>query len=257
VLAEAHGVPVVDDLDQLVAEVDALAFAVAPDAQAELVTRVAPAGLPMLLEKPLALDVGRAQATVEVLDRFGVPTMMVLTNRFIHPIARLLDGLAAIEPQGARAEFIGAGAVEGNPFATPWRRAEGALFDLGPHVIDVLEAACGPVDGIEAFGDPLGVVEIILHHESGLTSSASVSITTPGEPSGLQCSVWGRQGRRSTTVSWNDDAVGPELFEQAQRRVARDFAEVIATGRSHPLDAHHGLHLQQLLSEATASLGAR
>lgn len=256
-LAETHGCAAIDDLDHLVSGVDALAFAVAPDAQARLVARVAAARRPMLLEKPLALGVDEARETIELLDRFDVPTMMVLTNRFIDPIQQLLDGIEVIEPHGARAEFIGAGAVDGNPFATPWRRSEGALFDLGPHVIDVLEGACGRVEEIEASGDPLGVMELSLRHRSGITSSAAVSITTPGEPSGLRCSVWGRVDRRSVTVSWNDDEVGPRLFRQAQQRVAEEFAEVITTGRSHRIDAHRGFHLQGLLHRATASLPVR
>src|SRR3954452_21479959 len=60
-LAAKHGVRAFDDSDELIAAVDAVAFSVPPNVQAELALPAAQAGRALLLEKPLALTVEAAE----------------------------------------------------------------------------------------------------------------------------------------------------------------------------------------------------
>src|SRR4051794_10659427 len=53
-------VPGYGDLDALLADVDAVSFALPPDVQAPLALRAAEAGKHLLLEKPIAFDVPTA-----------------------------------------------------------------------------------------------------------------------------------------------------------------------------------------------------
>src|SRR4051812_7528102 len=53
------------DFDELLADVDAVAFAVPPDVQVGLATRAARAGKHLFLEKPPALDLEEADRLVE------------------------------------------------------------------------------------------------------------------------------------------------------------------------------------------------
>jgi predicted dehydrogenase len=253
-LAEAFGTRPVADLDELAASVDALVFAVPPAVQAELASRLATSGVAMLLEKPVALSVHDADALCEVLERHSVPTQVVFTFRYLRAMRRLMSDLGRIEPHGARAAFVGGGVVEGLPFATPWRLEHGALPDLGPHVLDALVAALGPIVEIQAAGDPLGSVHLLCRHAGGRNSTAVVSVTTPGEPSGLQLEVYGRTDRRSFSVDWGDPVAGPSLFEEAQRCIVDEFVTTVRTRRSHDLDVRHGCAIQHLLAQAGRAL---
>jgi len=75
-LAAKHGVRAFDDLDELIAAVDAVAFSVPPDVQAELALPAAEAGRALLLEKPLALSVEAAERLVEAVR---APTVVFFT----------------------------------------------------------------------------------------------------------------------------------------------------------------------------------
>ena len=71
-----------DDLDELLGSVDAVSIALPPDVQASLAVRAARAGCHLLMDKPLALDVGSAQAVVDAVDQAGVAAIVFFTQRF-------------------------------------------------------------------------------------------------------------------------------------------------------------------------------
>ena len=71
-----------DDVDALIADVDAVAIALPPDVQAGLAARAAQAGRHLLLDKPLALTAAGADAVVDAVDAAGVASMVFFTNRF-------------------------------------------------------------------------------------------------------------------------------------------------------------------------------
>jgi predicted dehydrogenase len=142
--------------------------------------------------------------------------------------------------------------VEGGYFATPWRMQRGAPLDVGPHVLDALDAALGPIVDIRAAGDPLGVVTLSCAHAGGTVSQAALSVTTPGEPSGLVVELFGRQGRRvlDTSESNRDD------IRAAMSTITSEFAAAIRTGVSHELDVRRGLYLQRLIDKIDRDLAA-
>ena len=151
-------------------------------------------------------------------------------------------------PRPPRPRSLGGGSLPGSFFATPWRVARGALLDLGPHVLDLLVAALGPVAEITATGDPTRVVALTTRHESGVLGQALLSITTADAEDAMVCHVHTDSGpvvfdSRSVT----DDAA-------LLSTIAREFSESVRTGVPHELDVHRGLMLQRLLEQAEASL---
>src|SRR5205809_701299 len=78
-LAERHSAQGYADVDELIAAVDAVAFSVPPDVQAELAVRAAEAGRALLLEKPLALTV---EAAERIVGAARAPTVVFFTFRF-------------------------------------------------------------------------------------------------------------------------------------------------------------------------------
>ena len=71
--------------EEMLNHVDALSFAVPPNVQAEMAIIGALAGKALLLEKPIALDLGPANELARVIDEAGVPTQLVLTWRYVAP----------------------------------------------------------------------------------------------------------------------------------------------------------------------------
>ena len=205
-LASPYGAAVAGSFEELLARCDAVAFAVPPDVQAELATRAAQAGKHLLLEKPLAFDLADAERLAAAVDEAGVSTMLFLTNRFTAEGRDFLRRVAETEPQAAQISFVSGGSRPGEFFATPWRVARGALLDLGPHVLDLLDATLGPIAEVTAVGDPTRVVALTTRHESGLVGQAMLSITAEDAEGALVCKVHTDSGPvvfDSTTVSDN------------------------------------------------------
>jgi predicted dehydrogenase len=164
VVAAAHNTESYDDVAALIEASDALAFNVPPSVQARLAMMAVEAGKAILLEKPLSQTVHEAEALADVVAGAGVVSQMVLTNRYTAEMRSFLSAAAVFDAYGGRASFFGNGCVPGTTFGTPWRVAEGGLLDLGPHVLDALEAALGPVRAISARGDVHRLVLLTCEH---------------------------------------------------------------------------------------------
>ena len=250
-LAARHGVDAFASYDDLLAASDAVAFAVAPDAQAELALTAARAGRHVLLEKPLALDLAPAEALAEAVAESGVISQMVLTQRYTPAIREFIDAAQAVDPYAARAASISGAVLDGGVFATPWRLAHGALWDIGPHVVDLLQAALGPITKISASGDSSRLVFLSCVHATGAVSQAALSIAQRTDRSVWTCEVYGPSGSVRFDSESNDMAA---QFRAASEAIPRELAAAVRTGNAHPLDAAHGLALQRLLHQAAAAL---
>jgi len=233
-----------DDFGRFLEAVDAVSFAVPPDVQAELAVVAARAGKALLLEKPVSLDLRAAEVLADEVARAGVPTQLLLTWRYRPDVRSLLTVTAGARVLGAQARFLADGFL-GGMFATPWRLDRGPLFDLGPHVIDLLDAAVGPVVGIRAHGDPRRWVGLLLDHESGASSEASLTGHSPVDHPRAGAEVHTTDGVLEVDTSGFDPAVLTTVVD-----------EFVATalGTPHPLDLARGLHLQRLLELAAADL---
>jgi len=233
-----------DSFEQFLEDVDAVSFAVPPDVQAVLAVDAARAGKALLLEKPVALDLGAAEALAVEVGRAGVPTQLVLTWRYRPDVRALLSAVASSRALGGRGRFLTDGFL-GGMFATPWRLDRGPLFDLGPHVIDLLDAALGPVVDIRAHGDPRRWVGLLLDHEGGAVSEASLTGHSPVDHPSAGVEVHTVDGVHEVDTSGFDPAVLATVVDE--------FVDT-ALGRPHSLDLGRGLHLQRLLARAARDL---
>lgn len=246
-LAGEFDVPAAGSFDELLAGCEAVAFAVPPDVQSGLAIRAARAGKALLLEKPVALELDEARAVADEIDAAGVVSQLVLSKRY-HPVTREFLGAARdFEVSGARSCYLH-GAFLGGQFATPWRLRHGVLFDLGPHLLDLLEAAVGRIESVRADGNERGWVELTCRHETGATSQASLSGHVGGGGARTVVELFGGTGMLRYDAG--------ELDHAACWPVLRaEFAAAVRCGTAHPLDVRHGVRLQELLTLACASLG--
>jgi predicted dehydrogenase len=249
-LATRYAAPSFASREELYANCDAVAFAVPPDVQADLATEAARAGKSVLLEKPIAGDLAGAKMLADAIDAAGVASMVVLSWRYSDVVRAFVEQARAGSWLGGRGVFVSGAFVGDSPFKTPWRLERGPLLDLGPHVLDLLDAALGPITSIAARGDVHGMVGVLCEHEGGAVSDAVLSANVPLSPHRAGVELFGGTGELSIDCV---TAVGPEAFATMRT----EFAEAVQASRSEPangLGVRRGLHLQRLLADAEAQL---
>jgi predicted dehydrogenase len=244
-IAMAYEATSFQSFEEMLSHVDALSFAVPPDVQAEMAIVGAVAGKALLLEKPIALDLGQANELARVIDETGVPTQLVLTWRYAPRVRSFLDAVRQCHPLGARGQFLTGGFL-GGMFATPWRIERGPLWDLGPHVIDLLDAALGPIDEIAAVGDLHRWIDLHLTHASGIVSQASITAYSQLDPSRAGAAIYHPGGVLEVDTNG--------VAQEAAPVIASEFASTVRNRQSHALDVHRGLYIQNLLTSAARDL---
>jgi len=243
--AAPYGAGVAATFEELLDGCEAVAFAVPPAVQAELASVAAKAGKALLMEKPIALDLPSAQRLVDAVDTAGVVSQLVLTNRY-HPATRqFLKAAQGLDVVGARSCCL-SGAFLGGDFATPWRLEHGALLDLGPHLLDLLDAALGPIVRVRGAGDLRRWIELTCEHASGAISQASLSGSVDVERGITRIELFGRHPE----LVFDSTALD---HEESWPVLRREFATAVRTGRSGELDARRGLYLQTLMAQALES----
>ena len=245
-LANSFGAEAVQDFGQLLSTVDAVAFAVPPTVQAEMAIKAAKAGKHLILEKPIASTVDEAERLADAVRDAGVASLVVLTRRFAPETRELLTQLRRTGGwTGADARWL-TGALLSGPFAgSPWRHDRGALDDIGPHVLDLLDVALGEItDVIAAHRSETGLWQLILGHDGGATSTVSMSLTLPVQPPIAEFTVFGKHGHR--TLSSRDTSA-----QDCFTILLDDFVAMVHSATTeHPCDVHRGLHLQRILERA-------
>jgi predicted dehydrogenase len=244
-LAAGFGTNGFGDYDALLERCDAVAFAVPPNVQTVMAARAATKGKAVLLEKPLGMRLDDAQALASTIGNNGVISQLMLTWRYTETVRNFISRVQSVTPLGARAHFINASSMHG-PFATPWRREQGALVDLGPHVFDTLDAALGKIVSIRAHGELLRWVGVLLEHESGVCSEVSLCGHSMVKPQQSGAQVYTREGVHEISQVDGESAIAEGAFARA----LTEFANAVRTNTAHPLDAQRGLHLAQLVETA-------
>ena len=247
-LADAHGVPAYDDVDALLADVDAVAVALPPSVQAELAVRAARAGCHLLLDKPLAPTVEQGRAVVDAVREAGVASVVFFTTRFQPETeAWVTEQAAAGGWFTARAEWLGSVFTSDSPFAaSPWRQEKGALWDVGPHALSVLLPVLGDVRRVAAaVRGPGDTVLLVLDHVGGASSTLTLSLTAPTAAAGATVELRGEAGVTSLPDS-SGNAVS------ALVRAADALSEAVRTGRPHPCDAVFAQRVTEILAKAEA-----
>ncbi|MCX4980482.1 Gfo/Idh/MocA family protein [Streptomyces sp. NBC_00572] len=251
-LAAASGTRAYEDVDALFAASDAVAFALPPDVQAPLAVRAAEAGCHVLLDKPVATTVVGARKVAEAVEAAGVASVVFCTLRFAEPTARWVEEQAAVGGWFlGEAHWLGSlyGAGSSSAYAaSPWRRAKGGLWDVGPHVLSVLLPVLGDVTEITAAPGPADTHHLVLRHSSGASSTATLTLSAPPEAAGAALTLFGAGGR-AELPRW-DGAVG--AFGAAVDALIRSAR----TGEPDACDARFGLRLTEILAEAEAEAEA-
>ena len=249
-VAEKLGVEAFASHDALLRAVEAVSYAVPPDVQAPLATAAAAAGKHLLLDKPVALDVGAAHALRDAAQAAGIRSMVFFTARYTAETRSWLDELAAQDGwRGSWTEWVVANQRPESPYQdSPWRQREGALWDIGPHLLGTLIPALGPVRDLVAVAGHGDAVHLTLTHDSGAVSTATLALWGPPAAYTWGMRVWGTPG-----VSPAPAATTPALTALAT--AADELGTAVAEDADHPLGLDLGTRVVELLADAVAQLG--
>ena len=154
--ADLPGVEVVADLDRALAAAPDLAVLASPTgAHAEQALACIAAGVPVVVDKPLAVDAGQARAVVTAAERAGVALTVFQNRRWdtenltlrqvldrgdlgtVHRFERRWERWRPVPKARWREQAPAAG-------------GGGILLDLGPHLIDAALLLFGPVTSVYA-----------------------------------------------------------------------------------------------------------
>ena len=143
-----------DDADELIndPEVDAVYVATPPDSHREYAVRVAQAGKPVYVEKPMARTALECEEMISACERAGVGLFVAYYRRALPRFATvkdLIDGGRIGQPRSVsirneRAAQVG-GAGGGGWRVEPEISGGGYFVDLGSHILDLLDWLLGPV----------------------------------------------------------------------------------------------------------------
>jgi predicted dehydrogenase len=246
-LAGETGVRAYTDVDELLADVDAVAVALPPDVQAEIAERAAKAGRHLLLDKPLALSVEAADRVVAAADAAGVASVVFFTARFQGNVTAALREITATGGwQGSRVAHLSSIFQPGNPYgASPWRKQHGGLWDVGPHALSQVLPVLGPVAEVSAVEGPHATTNLLLRHESGAVSTVTLSVDAPPAAVLRDITFYGEQGIASVPRG--------EGEAQAAFSKAIDVLRGEIAGGGHDVGVHFGRAVVAVLAAAERS----
>lgn len=252
-LADRYGTSAYDDADALFADVDAVAFAVPPDVQADLALRAARAGRHLLLDKPVATSVEAAERLVAETGRNRLASTVFFTNRFcdnVEAFLRQAGGTGGWD--GVRATMFASIFQPGNPYgASPWRQEKGGLWDIGPHVLSVVLPVLGPVEEVAALRGPRGTVHLLTRHRGGAAGTVSLTLDAAPDATRHEVAFHGEAGWAAVP---GGDRTPVEAFGAAVARLVRN-AEQGTT--EDPCDVRFGRDVVAVLAAAETALHQR
>ncbi|WP_428928077.1 Gfo/Idh/MocA family protein [Marinibacterium sp. SX1] len=287
--ADRHGQPrVYEDLDALAAdeELDFVILLTPPDARQDIIRTLAAAGLPVLMEKPVERDTGRAEAIVTLMDEAGLACGVTLQHR-MRPAALDLQARLAAGQLGR------IGSVD---IRIPWWRDQsyydspgrgtygrdggGVLITQAIHTLDLALHLCGHVTGVQALTATTRLHELEgedfatagLRFASGAVGSVMATTAQfPGasEEIVINCErASARLAGDHLVLHWRDGRIeeiggsgttggggaDPMAFTHAwHQAVIEDFATALADDRPPAITARSALAVHRLIDAIAAS----
>lgn len=253
-LASRFGVPAYRRYTDLLNDVEAVDIAVTPDAQPSLAIQAAEAGRALLLEKPLAATLADAERVAAAVRIGRVPNLVVLSKRY-HPATdsflQQAADLAHHAPlSGLTGLYLHGGFLDGGFLSAAerngWRQRLGPLFDLGPHLLDLMDAAAGRIVSVQVTGDHRGYTTFDTVHLDGTVGQAAVSGSIGLPAAHAEVILYGAAGvARYTSAGLNPNEAWP--------RVRREFAAAVRASGPVTVDVERALHIQRLLTASDQS----
>ena len=218
--ARRHGVPRVHaTADALIAdpEVHAVYIATPPSSHLDLALRVAAAGKPCLVEKPMAMNHAECVRMVEAFRDRGLPLWVAFYRR---ALPRFLE-VRALLRNGAIGRPTSAHVLVKEPLADEQKRRDwrfdpegggGLLLDLGSHCVDLLDFFFGPATEARGFSTNVAgvygtadVANMAARFADGTVATALWNFHADEKADAIE--IVGTEGRLTTPIFSDTDVV--------------------------------------------------
>ncbi|MBG0561853.1 Gfo/Idh/MocA family protein [Actinoplanes aureus] len=251
-LSGRYGVPAYAGIDDLLAEVDAVAIALPPDVQAPIALRAAQAGRHLLLDKPVALRTDEAEALAAAVTERDLASVVFFTRRFAPEVAGFVaEAVATGGWTEARVDHLGSIFRDDNPFgASPWRRERGGLWDVGPHALALVLPVLGPVTEVTGMAGEPDLTHLLLRHAGGAISRLTLSVDAPAAAAREEAVFAGEAG----VVPVPEAAWAPEV---ALGRAVDQLISAAAGGARPDCDVRFGARVTAVLVAAEQAIRER
>jgi predicted dehydrogenase len=248
-LATRFGTKPYPDVDELIADVEAVAIALPPDVQAPIALRAATAGRHLLLDKPVALTTAAAEEIVAAVEERDLASVVYFTRRLMPPIADFVaEAVAAGGWLEGRVDLVGSIFQPGNPFgASPWRRESGGLWDVGPHAFALVLPILGPVTEVAGMAGPRDMTHLLARHAGGAISTLTLSVDAPAGAEREEATFAGEAGVRVVPAT-------PGGPVPALERAIDQLIAAAAGGPKPELDVRFGAEVTAILVAAQEAL---
>jgi myo-inositol 2-dehydrogenase/D-chiro-inositol 1-dehydrogenase len=235
----ASGATVFEDLADLLGAggVDGVLIAAPSDQHAELVARIAAAGLPILCEKPCGLSSRDVADAAGAAARHGVPLQVAYWRRYVPALQELRARIARGEL--GELHLLASYQWDGHPPAANFRAHSGGIFiDMGVHEFDQVRWLSGQeIGALSAVASPpvgdgnarvdVDSAQAIVALSGGASGFVSLGRYYPvGDMARVE--VFGT--RDAAASEFLDPREGDRAQLEALRRQAEGFAEFAAGG---------------------------
>lgn len=152
------------DYNQLPKDIDGVIVALPNYLHSHVTIELLERGIPVLVEKPMALTVEEAESMINTADANGVPLQVGLMYRFCNGVRlmkRAIDEgwLGTLQSFSLESGFIYDWPVKSGFILSKEQAGGGELVDIGSHMLDLLIWWLGEAVDVEYRDDSLGGVE--------------------------------------------------------------------------------------------------
>lgn len=236
--------------EEMLDAVDAVSIAVPPDVQARLALIAARAGKHLLLEKPVSTVLEIAEDVVDAVSRNRLASIVFFMRRFIPPIENAIQLASQQQWRHASIRVHSTALSTASPFANSvWRQAEGAeLWDIGPHVLSILDPILGPVASIDASRGPDGYTRFSTVHLRGGTANVSLTLRAKPADAGIEY----RFASDLDELTLPEPAFSrPEVFARAAGELVDN---IVRHAHAHRCNVDFGADVVRVLAAADLSV---
>lgn len=276
-VAERFGVPAsATDWREALDGIDAAVIALPNSLHAPVAVDLLRRGVPVLVEKPMALSVAECDEMIAAAEAGGATLAVGLDFRFFDSTRWVKDFLAGGILGELRGFDLRQGVIPRWPFATDFLlRKEtaggGVLADFGVHVLDLLLVWLGEWEAVDYRDDAEGGIEsdceLRLRMRSGLEGSIEISRTRnlrntcvfEGERGSLEVGIWDpdppitlRFGGQETRLEGRAGS-SRLTFQDVFVRQIDDFAAAVRERRDPFVPGREGRRSLELIEACYAS----
>ena len=221
--ARRHDVPFSSgEADEIIhhPDVNAVYVATPPGSHEDYALRVAAAGKPCYVEKPMARSAAECRRMCEAFERAGVPLYVAFYRRGMtrfQTAKRLIDEGALGTITGVSYRFLGPRDENLSADDLPWRlraaeSGAGLFYDLGSHTLDILDYLLGPLENVS------GVAANVATPLVAVEDSVAMSFRAQKAPAVAnwnfaasertdRIEIWGERAKLSMSCFGGDDVV--------------------------------------------------